>query len=56
VVTSTESAAFAELLQRLSFAVCESLSNPAMKEQPYLMLEAAVKLQRAFAAVGIAPR
>ena len=55
-LSSDEALAFAQFLKRSHFGTFERLSDPTRKDEPQLMIDAAVKLQMAFRESGYAPR
>lgn len=51
-----EALALAQFVKRAHFGTCERLSDPSRKDEPQLMINALVAVQRSLAEVGYAPR
>jgi hypothetical protein len=48
--------ALAQFLKRAHFGTCERLSDPTKKDEPQLMMDALIAVQRSLAKAGYAPR
>lgn len=55
-LTRAEAWHFAQFLKRASFSTFERLSDPSIKDEPQLMCDAAITVQRALRDAGFAPR
>ncbi len=55
-LTEDQAWALAQFVKRAHFGTCERLSDPTDKEEPQLMMNALLVIQRALRESGYAPR